>query len=311
MNLSIAYMTNRRDPKIQWFFDSLHQDLGACYNDITRLIIVDFYADEPGRKEAFAALFRGPKALLYHVTPKPTVWQGKYLLTKEDFFAASNARNTAICLAPDGYIAFVDDLSVLVPGWMDRVRAAMAEGYIVYGTYQKVLGLIVDNGLIKGFREHSAGFDSRLKMLPKGQRTHSCAGSWLYGCSLAASVEAFLKINGFDEDCDSLGSEDSICGIMLGHAGYRFVFDMDMMTYESEEDHFVEPPFKRMDKGQSPNDKSHKMLNMALKGRWIAPNHFEPGGIRLMRERVLAGQPFPISQIPQHDWYDKQPIQEM
>lgn len=311
MNISIAYMTCRKDPKIQWFFDSLHQDLGACYNDIQRVIVVDFHADDPGRKNEFNQLFRGPKSILVHVTPKPNVWQGKYRLTTQNYFAASNARNTALCLAPDGWIAYVDDLSVLVPGWVNRVRAAMEGGYIVFGTFQKVLGLMVDNGIIKGFRPHGAGYDSRLDHVSKGKKLVSAAGSWLFGCSLAAPVESFLEINGWDEDCDSLSSEDSICGIMLAHHNNRFMLDLDMKTYESEEDHFIDASFKRTDKGRSPNDKSHAILNMTMKGRWIAPNYFGEGGIRSVRDKVLRGDPFPITQCPTQDWYDGQYLCDM
>lgn len=308
--LTVAYMTSRLEPHIDWFFDSFHRECGGDYTD-TRLVVVDFHADAPGRRSTFAALAHCP---LVHVAPKPTVWQGPHRLTSTNYFAASNARNTALCLAPNGYIAYVDDLSVLAPGWLVCVREAIAANYIVYGTFQKVLGLLVENGVVTGFRDHPSGHDSR-RRYGNPTRPVPAAGSWLFGCSLALPVESLLAINGWDEDCDGVSSEDSICGIMLGHnRSNTFRYDLRMLTYESEEGHFAEPSFKRTAKSRYHNDhddKAHKLLRMAMNSRHTAPNYFGPGGIRAVRDRVLAGEPFPIVQIPEHDWFDRVPLREM
>lgn len=122
--LTIAYMTNRREPRVDWFFASLARELStAAAGELgnLRCVVVDFWADESGRRAAFAAL--APAGVeLVHVPPKPTVWQGPHRLTGRDYFAAASARNTALCLAPDGWIAYVDDLSVLMPGWLAACR---------------------------------------------------------------------------------------------------------------------------------------------------------------------------------------------
>lgn len=307
-NLTIAYMTNRREPHVRWFLESLGSPPQSV--DIKqmahKIVMVDFWHKD--RDADFKALMT--KYGVIHVPPKPCVWQGEHRLTKVNWFAASNARNTALCLAPDGYIAYVDDLSVLTPLWLHCVVEAMEHHYIVYGAYRKVLGLIVENGIVQGFRDHPPGDDSRWKY---GKNTGPvvAAGSWLFGCSLAAPVEAFLAINGWDEDADGLGGEDSAAGIMLERAGYTFRYDRRMLTYESEEGHHTGEEFVRSDKGRSPKDKSHAFLNMLLGGRNIAPNYFGYGGIKQLRQKVLNGAPFPIVQVPQHDWYDGQPISEM
>lgn len=309
-HLTVAYFTNRKDCKIDWFFDSLHRELSANYDNI-KIVVIDFWQD--GSFERMEQIMRRAPANqnVVHVQPKPNVWQGKHKLTKEDYFAASNARNTAICLAPDGWIAFVDDLSVLLPGWFNHVKAAMDGNYIACGTYKKVKSLVVENGEVKSCEEFPGGIDSRLQKV-SGPGPHSCDGGWMFGCSVAAPVDAFLKINGFDEACDGLGSEDYIAGIMLEKQGYKLMYDPSMMTYESEEHHHIEKPFKRTDKGVSPNDKSHAILSMVRDGgRHVAPNYFGEGGIVALRQRTLAGDPFPVSQIPEHDWYDGQPIGEM
>jgi hypothetical protein len=311
-HLSICYFTCRLDPKIEWFVDSfakqceefkLHE---LC--DI-KLVIVDFHADSRSMDWVGLKLCHYIKEFV-HTTPKPTVWQGKHRLTKENWFAASNARNTAICLAPDGYIAFVDDLSVLRPGWVEAVRDAMHSKHIVLGTYKKVKKLVVEDGLVMAWEEWPSGNDSRAGQF-RGRVKFPAAGSWLFGCSLVAPVEAFLDINGFDEDCDGLSSEDYIAGIMLEKRGWEFRMDTRMMTFESEEDH-VGTGFRREDKGKSPNDKSHAILNMVLKGgRTMAPNYFGAGGIREMRAKILAGGEFPERNGPSHDWFDGQLLSEL
>lgn len=302
--LTLAYMTGRKDSKIDWFWDSLKRQ-----GIPDRVVIVDrhFEKDHP----TFWKSMDLSGCEVVHTAPKPTVWQGKHRLTKEEYFAAANARNTAICYALDGHIAFVDDLSVLLPGWLDCVRQSMAENYIALGAYKKVKKLVVENGEVKSFEEFPGGVDSRLRSAT-GDQT-SCGGSWLFGCSFAMPVEAYLSVNGSDENCDStgLGSEDYCLGIRIGNTNkYSFRYDRRMMTYESEEHHHIEAPLKRMDKGVSPNDKSHAILNAVMGSTW-APNYFGDGGLRALREKILNGEDFPVTQIPAHDWYDKQPLSEL
>lgn len=304
--LTIAYMTNRREPCIQWFFDSFHRQCGGNYDDI-KMVVIDFFADYPGRRESITKLAKTP---LTHIPPKPTVWQGQYRLTQRDYFAASNARNTALCVAPDGYIVYVDDLSVLCDGWLTEVRAAVAGSYIACGSFEKVLSLEVVDGQIAGYREHPPGKDSRLKHIFTDNPV-ACDGGWMFGASCAIPVEALLKINGWDEDCDSMSGEDYICGIMLAKNGYDLRYCPRMKTLESEERHFMEEAFLRIIKpSKTAKDASHQMLNMVLKGgRTTAPNY---SNMRELRQSVLFdNKPFPVSLIPEHHWVDGQPIREM
>ena len=306
--LSVAYITNRREPHIEWFFDSLANECVNVFMGI-KCIVVDFYAEEPARKDRFRTL--APAGMeLTHVGPKPTVWQGKHRLTSADYFAASNARNTALCLAPDGWIAYVDDVSVLLPGWLSSVQEAMEGNYVALGTYKKVLALLVKKGKVEAFRELPAGLDSRWNW---GSDEHAvpAGGGSMFGCSVAGPVEAFLTVNGWDEDCDSMGSEDYICGLMLEKAGYSLRYDRRMMTLESEEDHHKEAPFKRIIKHE-PSDASYAMLNMVLQGnRMTAPNYFGPEGVRGLRQSILSGGIFPNMGIPEHDWRDGRSLREM
>lgn len=296
----------------EWFGDSFHRECNGDYSN-KRLVVVDYYADESGRKEEILRKSRFPKAQVFHVPPKPNVWQGKYRLTTQDYFAASSARNTALCLAPDGWIAYVDDVSVLMPGWFARVEAAEKGNYMVCGAYQKVCQINVQNGHLVSCVDTETGYDSRLRQLKFNRKMVKATGGWFFGCSVAGPVANFLAINGWDEDCDSMGAEDYACGLMLEKRGYQIFYDPQMMTYESEEHHFLPPVIPR--KGKSniqghPTD-AHAYLAMLKNGRNRAPNYFGEEGLAGLREKVLRGEPFPICQVPDRDWRDGQPLSEI
>lgn len=304
--LTIAYLTSRREPKIEWFSASLARETAQHPDLKFRVVIVDFFHNyDANRLRPFS---HDGWTL---TAPKPTVWQGPNRLTKEDWFAASNARNTALCLATDGHIAYVDDLSVFQPGWLTYVREAMARGSVTCGAYRKVRDLVVNAaGDTVSFTDFPSGHDNRY-----GGGSDAgpvlCHGNWLYGCSLVAPVEAFLEINGWPEICDGLGFEDCITGIMLEHKGWAIEYDRRMMTFEAEELHHVGPVMKRSDYGVSPNDKSHAVLKMAQQGDGWHPGFFPEGGIAALRRHMLAGGEFPIVGIPQHEWFTGTPLSEL
>jgi hypothetical protein len=108
-----------------------------------------------------------------------------------------------------------------------------------------------------------------------------------------------------------MGFEDVIAGIMLEKKGWDFSYDRRMMTFEDRDLHFVGPVMKRSDYGASPNDKSHALLNMAQQGNGWHPGFFGEEGIRGLRKRVLAGEPFPIMGIPEHEWFTGTPLRDL
>lgn len=301
---TIVYTTNRKDNKFDWFADSLCNQIET--GDIIRVIRVDLHAERLSRE----VKFNGVSGIEFITTPpKPNVWNGKYRLTSQDYFAAASARNTGLCLAPDGQICYVDDLSVLLPTWLKSVRESMFGNYAVFGAYKKVKDLVVEKGIVKSFSEFHQGIDSRWNQVR--QDLTSVGGSWLFGCSVSMPVNSLLDVNGWDEACDSCGSEDYCTGIRIGNLNkYSFIYDRRMLTYESEEMHGVESPMKRIDKGKSPNDKSHSLLRRAESSSF-SPNYFGEGGIRALRDKILVGEDFPITQIPEHDFWDGQPLREM
>lgn len=308
MTLNCAYVTCRRNPRIQWWLDSLYNQWDG--DTELRLIVVDFHRDTHMEYAVMAKRFTELGVKFIHVPPAPTVWQGPHRLTQRDYWAAANQRNTAICYADDGYIAFCDDLSVLMPGWLDAVLAAQRDGYIACGAYKKVRELRVVDGVSEHYVEFPAGIDHRLNLIPID--THPCLGGWFYGYS-ASPVEALLEINGYDTRADSIGGEDYLAGWMLQHRGHRLKYCKPMMALESEEAHGEEPSMLRLDKGESPLDSSHALLHEVESGQTkVAPNtHFPPGGIRAVRELVRSGKPFPIPSGPTHHFFDNQPLSEM
>lgn len=301
MTLTIAYISGREAPYFDWFMTGLNRQLNGREAQV--LFISPFVAgDCPPRRLVEFVTTDEKFSMVEICRPKPTVWQGRERLTKEDYWAVSNARNTAICLARGNYIVFVDDRCILGPQWMDSVLEAVKGNYAVAGTYTKYHGLKPD-----GSFEKVDGEDHRIKLSKGGP----CAGQWFFGCSCGLPLEWALSVNGYDEDCDGMGYEDCFFGIMLEKHGYPIRFDPRMAVLQDRTPGTSGPYYKRVDKGTSPNDKSHAMVRLVDNGRTKAPNYFGEGGIRAMRLKVLAGEPFPVMKIPEHDWFDHQPISEM
>ena len=337
--ITIAYLTNRNETRIEWFFDSLTRELGGDCERV-QVVVVDHLAqkleetkDEEARVEARLEDFRSRAQFKFkHVPPKPSVWQGPHRLTQTDYFAPSNARNTALCYAEGEYIVFVDDLSVLLPGWFKEVEAAEASGVVACGSYAKALEMSVMSGelrKVKGMQTslsmlkpdkvvehllkyHPQGVDSRLTQVD-GWEPVEAGGSWMFGCSCAMPVSSLLEIEGFDEDCDPMGGEDYCCGMMLERLGLKFEYRKKMVTIESEELHSQGVPFNRPIKdADTAADASVRMLKWVQSGaRRKGANYWGRGGLRVLRDKVLSGYPFPVMGIPEHDWRDSQPLREM
>jgi hypothetical protein len=188
-----------------------------------------------------------------------------------------------------------------MPGWLNAVLTGLSPNQIKCGAYRKVNNLRVEEcGEVSYFENSEHGLDHRFALV--NQDVVPCDASWHYGCSLAGPIELYLQINGWPEICDGMGYEDSITGKVLKNIGVTFCYDRRMMTYEDELAHFEDVPMKRWDPGETPNDKSHAMIRANHKAQRF-PNFFDADGIRGVRDKVLRGFPFPICQIPEHEWF--------
>lgn len=297
-SLTVAYITSRHDSKLHWFLESLAIQTPTHY--ALNIIVID--AHTFGREYMTVFAFRnhlGVKMLFSG--PKPTIWQGISRLTKEEWWAKSNALNTAICLCETEWIAFVDDRSVLMPGWLDCIEEAMHSGLAVCGYYEKRANMKVVGGVISD-PGTTLGTDMRM------QDVHPYRTFDWYGGHGALPLEWCLAVNGFSEDlCDGLGSEDSMFGVTLRNNGFPICYDPRMKIIEDRTPGEIDGALKRADKGVSPNDKSHKIVEI-LNDKMTSQNSFD---IRNLRNSILAGEQFPPPSASHLDWFDQQPIAEM
>ena len=330
-SLTVAYLTFRAQPRFAWFASSLERELRGM-PDFDRaglqVLVID---GRHSHREALAATFP-----VEHRPPKPTVWQGPHRLTQRDYFCAANARNTAFAFTLHGHVAFVDDLSVLLPGWLKAHVHAAEHEYVLCGTTCKRKGIVVgEDGTIEGYEDFPPGTDSRMKFLPDDSLI-PCGGGWLYGGTFSVPLEHALRVNGQDEIHDTIGGEDYDFGERLHRAGSKVFISRTCGTLEDEDGHHAESPMVRLDKpwppssdrsprvrtpnawsdGAIPNSadgpySSNYLFNRLRRDTdrsWTIGNDFD---LRALRARVLAGDPFPVPTSPTTHWVDGQPLAEM
>ena len=240
--VTVAYVTHRDDPRFQWFADSLARQLEPAVE--LEVILVDGL-----HSTARAAAFGGAVAGRFPfrcVPAKPTPLNGAHRLTRRDLFAAASARNTAIVHATKPYVAFVDDASVLMPGWLKEVVRAAHLGYVVAGSYEKRWSMAVEDGELVASDDETTAVDSR-RAASGDEALRPVDGGDLFGCSFGAPREFLVAVNGFDEICDPTGGEDYHLGLRLQWAGLPIYYSRRMLTVESEEAHRQPSPLVRVD----------------------------------------------------------------
>jgi len=293
MRLTIAFITGRPEPHLDWLFASLQPQLIAS-DEIDVLVI-----DKQGRTHA--ELMTSPQPYpcvqVRIESPKPTPWQGRHRVTACDWWAKSAAMNTAFVLCDTDYIAFVDDCCRLGPQWLSSVRLGdQRRRSVIAGSYDKR-----ENGALTT--------DHRRQLEPKGKS--NCGGGWLYGCTFALPLEWALEVNGAEEGCDGMGSEDYIFGLQLENAGYRVDFQPKLFVTQERPDIATigdRVGLRRTDKGVSPNDKS----NAALKRFGTRKrSEFTPDLRALRAQRAAGSLVWPLPDPDMRDWFDGQLVREM
>lgn len=231
--ISIVYITFRENCRFEWFIESLCNQATAEQMGQIQLIIVDGYlfeSDQPVRRAYFQDLIQGRIESL-HVSPKPTMWQGQYRVTSENYFTAANTRNTGACYAKHPYIAFVDDLGVLGPRWLEAVFEGSRHNHIYCGAYTKVKDIVVEGGkFISGNTQ--GGVDSRLAHY--SQDVSRCGGVHMFGSSFCLPLCWMFEVNGQNEMCGGLGAEDYDFGIRLERSGKTLYYNKRMFIHESD-----------------------------------------------------------------------------
>lgn len=283
VKITIAFITAREEPHLEWLCDGIEQQ--ARPRDKIELIVVDAL----GRR-ATSIGYRPVRAIkkLVETRPKPTIWQGPHRITAHDFFANANARNTAIVLCDTDYICFLDDRCRIDSGWLDHIRIGEKNrSSVICGPYDK-------------HEDWGLSVDHRRRETPHGKR--DCGGGWCYGGNFALPLKWLLEVNGCEEGCDPVGLEDCVLGHMLENVGRRIEF-VAGMSVQQDRRGFVHPlEFPRLDRGSSPNDKSH-----ALRARFFGRKRTEfTPDLRALRKLVDKNKPLPVPNpgIDYRDWYD-------
>ena len=284
--LTICMTTSRPDPKIGWMLDTLIPQLTPT--DKVEVLVISLH-DIPKPDET--------RIKVRYFKPKPNVWQGEHRVTKDDWWAVSNARNTGLCLCETEWIVFIDDRCRLSPEWMLAVREAMAGNYIMAGSYEKWHGEVL------------AASDSRNDSA-KG-RVVRCPGEWMFGCCVLLPLEYALRVNGYPEKCDSVSFEDVIFGLLLQNNSLQLKYDPRAKIIEDRTPGEIGVALKRSSKEKHPHDtsdKTHTILNWARTAK-RSDNGFD---IRELRAKILAGGEFPVpdKSIEHRDWFDSQLISE-
>jgi hypothetical protein len=96
-------------------------------------------------------------------------------------------------------------------------------------------------------RVEPTGIDSRWN-LGRDDAPVRVAGGELYGASMGAPRELLLRVNGFDELCDTIGGEDWQLGVRLQFAGACIEYERSMLTIESNDLHRDAKVLRRIDR---------------------------------------------------------------
>lgn len=307
MRLTICMTTSRPEPEIGWMLESLEKQVYTNEGSQIKVLVIDLL------KITTFHLFERFRGLDFtHVAPKPNIFQGEHRLTKQDWWAVSNARNTALCLCKTDWILFLDDRCVLMPGFMAAVRQAMAGNYIMAGAYEKRQGMTVENGVIKHGGIVQA-VDSRETYFNANgiKPPFTCGGEWLFGCCLLLPLDWALQVNGYPERCNALSFEDVIFGMLLQKNIFPMKFDPRAKMIEDRTPDKLGTPMRRESKERHPNDTSDKAHTTL---RWVSTamksdNDYD---IRELRAKIQAGGSFPIPNPEKvyFDWFDGQDVRD-
>lgn len=310
-SLTIVYCTSRKQPYLKWALDSLALQLGEN-EPIPDFTVIDYYRAE--REQNWLGYLFSDSILkrhqgkniprVKHANCLPTIWQGKYQLPREPWWAKSAYLNAGIIYCQTEFIAFLDDRAVLGPEWLQAIRRAMDGDFAVCGSYEKRANMKVENGVMTDPGE-LLGVDTRIPGLYDFD-------SW-YGGSGALSLEWCLKVNGFSTDiCDSAGTEDSMFGVTLRNNNLPIKYDSAMRIIEDRTPGQIDGVLKRADKNPHLGQQAKSWAIVRLfKDKLTSQNSYD---IRNLRDRVLLNGESLDSFVPTasyQDWYDGSEIKEM
>jgi len=258
MNISVILPTARDDypiiglPSVYIFESTFHSLEAQTFKDF-ELIVVD--ALWPAKREWIEA-----KDWSFPIKYVPVHLNHRFWLDRKRWNLCG-ALNTAIIHAEGELIVRIDDCSEFDPDFLQRFWNGYQRGYFPLAMHIRYLGSkparFNEEYRKKGYevkRSESIEIKERLDILKRiygddglirdtRYRVVKARGGrmiapidWYYGYS-SASLEALLKINGYDELFDGDSSlEDADAGSRLTMAGYggNFLLDVDHQVIEHE-----------------------------------------------------------------------------
>ena len=296
--VTVLTCTARSDPRWAFMADSIALQPENLLAESEWVIVDAKLWTEPEKRKAevhdATRALRDIGMQIVHIPPKPCRWQGPARLTKSDYFALSNARNTGLVVARGQRIIAVDDCSVVADNWMQGHLRFGLEAIVCAAFYTYRSATVVDGKIVKG-DPGVYGLDARVKVKPEVGRTNA---GWAYGLSCSYPLEAAIAANGGDESYDGQGgSEDSDFGIRMERCGYPAWWNPEPLVYQILESH--EPVFEHVgwDLPQKP-----KRVPKELRVRRDEKCHF---GNEVLAERLVLddiGRTQPANSIILTEW---------
>lgn len=151
----------------------------------------------------------------------------KHFWQEDKGFRKSAILNKAIAGTDADYIIQIDGDCILHPNFVqDHLKNAVKTVYL-YGSRVNILpnfvAKVLENQLIS-FHWYSKEIKNktrslRIPFLSKIYKPHSGISSKFRGCNVSFWRDDFLKVNGYNEDFEGWGREDSDMVIRMGNAG--------------------------------------------------------------------------------------------
>lgn len=240
MRITIAYTTARREPMFRWFVESLIRQYpdGHVTDEV---IIVDAWLEYSHTRRAELAAIVNGRFEYIHTPPKPSIWRGKHRKTKRNFYDSAGSKNTAFVIMSSDYCVIMDDLSYLLPGWLDYHRFAAENRWVFSGQFCKGANLVFDGVELKSWDVHYP--DCRIKNQADLTKPIQSWGGWCFGSNTGAPLQAILDTGGKDEFLARAGGEDCDWGVRLENAGWKpqMFFDSRCAYVEDELLHYTGP----------------------------------------------------------------------
>jgi glycosyltransferase involved in cell wall biosynthesis len=170
-----------------------------------------------------------------HCTNSPVPLQ--YAYHEDSGFRAGTIRNKAVALSKGEYLLFIDGDCVLLPDFITRHRSLAANGYFVPGNRVLLNQRFTEEVIAQQQALHNKPWHYFLLLrlqnkinrlsaflhLPLGFLRELQPKKWqgAMTCNLGVWKLDFIAVNGFDEQFEGWGYEDSDLVIRLIHAGVK------------------------------------------------------------------------------------------